>query len=135
MTDKAVRYRAFSSEFLLSISLTSGQNITYTFNFLAIMASLHIFRLYLVLMKLKPAILINRFIMNLRSLDTAGNMSTTKSLPAEITLGFRQPVSFLGNIGESLARVDESEAEDVDRFNLETPETTSATEEDRPGKC
>ena len=50
----------------------------------------------------QPAVLINRFLLNLRTFKT-GSYEAATTQPSQVSsIGFRTPESFLGNIGESL---------------------------------
>ena len=81
---------------------------------------------------MQPPVLVNRFIINLRSLNTAGS-SQGSSAPRHWSRfsapNFRIPDSFLGNIGEELQDSHEPENADLDchhktnavRLNTEAP--------------
>ncbi|GJE96355.1 hypothetical protein PsYK624_125500 [Phanerochaete sordida] len=51
-----------------------------------------------------PPVLIQRFMLNLRSFDICADLSTSGDhrLSADLSVQFRRPSSFLGNIGESV---------------------------------
>ena len=53
---------------------------------------------------LQPPVLINRFLIDLRSLDTSNQLSTDGGVPnlSHFSVNFRIPETTLGNIGESL---------------------------------
>jgi hypothetical protein len=68
--------------------------------------------------KLQPPILINRFLINLRSLDDSGISDAANAQPSLQSMSFRTPDSVLGNFGQPLDHGSEHEDEDFGPHNL-----------------